>query len=137
VIRRFPAPSEPGSDSHYDPWTIKLWDGLLADSIRSGRDSIEVLAPDSRRKFTIRGHGAGGWEDIMELIDKAHRPVLRRLKVMAGFGLVRPTATEQGRFHFSVRDHVYAIEVTVTVGPDGAETAVVELSTQPVEEPAQ
>ena len=137
MIRQFPTPLEPGADSHSDPWTTKLWDGLLTDSIRRGRDCIEVLPPDSRRMFTIRGHGPNGWEDIMVPIGKMHGAFLRRLKVMAGFGLVRPSPAEHGQFHFSDRDRVYEVDVTVTAGPDGAETAVVRLPTQPVQESAQ
>ena len=133
-MRQFPTPPEPGADPHFDPWTNKLWDGLLADSIRRGRDCIEVLPPDSRRMFTIRGHGPDGWEDIMVPIGKMHRAFLRRLKVMAGFGLVRGSPAERGRFHFSDRDRVYDVDVTVTASPDGAETAVVRLLVQPAQE---
>ena len=110
-----------------------MWDGLLEDSIRRGRDCLEVLPPNSRRMFTIRGHGPDGWENIMVPTGKMHRAVLRRLKVMAGFGLVRSGPVELGRFLFSVRDRVYAVGVTVTVGPNGAESAFVQLATQPVQ----
>jgi len=89
--------------------------------------------PEPSRKAVIRWFVDDAWEEMIELPSAMYPAFLQRLKVMAGFSLARRPPVEQGRFHFELRGAVYEITVTVRVGPDGSQEAMVDLPSAPLE----
>ena len=154
MIHQYPAPHGPYDGSAEEAPIVKLWYGLLADCIKRGSERIHVLPldqsedpepyrfldqnelrdegdPELDRTFCIRAFVNGAWEDITKPPLKLYRAFLQRLKVMAGFSLATRNPIEEGRFRFVIRGSVYDIRVTVRVGSDGSEEAMVDLPSGP------
>ena len=154
MIRQYPAPHDPYDGSAEEAPIAKLWYGLLADCIKRGSQRIHILPldqpehpepyrfldqnelrdegdPELDKTFCIRAFVNGAWEDITKPPLKLYRAFLQRLKVMAGFSLATRHPIEEGRFRFVIRGSVYEIGVTVRVGSDGSEEAMIDLPPGP------
>jgi type II secretory ATPase GspE/PulE/Tfp pilus assembly ATPase PilB-like protein len=142
MIRHFPASHEPydGSVEH-EPF-VKLWHGLIADAIRRGYEHIHLFPSPSALSrpadslaatFTIRVYTHGEWQELLSPTIKMYSGVLRRLKVMASFGMARRMPLERGRFRYAFRSAIHEIEVTVRIRPDGWEEAMVDVPRDPIE----
>ena len=160
MIRRYPEPHEPYDGSAEESPIAKMWHGVLTDSLKRGCRQIHIFLsdppdppvlvrsgpykeidemltdeplPEPSRKAVIRWLVDDAWEEMIELPSAMYPAFLQRLKVMAGFSLARRPPVEQGRFHFELRGAVYEITVTVRVGPDGSQEAMVDLPSAPLE----
>ncbi len=133
MIRQFPVPHEPFDGSVEESPLVKLWYGLLADSLKRGCERLHVLPSDTPDKFVVRAYAQGAWQDVMPIPAKMYAAFLQRLKVMASFSLAKRMAHEQGRFRLELRGSVYEIGVEVRVRPDGSQDAMIDLPSQPVQ----
>ena len=158
MIRQYPAPHDPYNGSVEETPLVKLWYGLLTDSLKRRGERIHLFlsdrferpqldepldedvlveveeeSPDAYRTFMIRVYANGAWEDVMKPPASMYPAFLQRLKVMANFSLARRLPMEQGRFRFAIGDSVYDIGVTVRVRPDGSQEAMVDLPLAPVQ----
>ena len=157
MVRRFP-PTDQYDGSADDAPVSKLWYGILADSLKRGGKQIhlflsdlpepspllagfeqidELLAdaplPEPERVAVVRAYVNDGWEDMIKLPGKMYGAILQRLKIMSSFSLARRPPVEHGRFLLQSSGAVYEIEVTVRVRPDGAQEAMIDLPSAPVE----
>jgi type II secretory ATPase GspE/PulE/Tfp pilus assembly ATPase PilB-like protein len=129
--RQFPVPHEPFDGSAEDSPIVKFWYALLSDCLKRGHQKIHVLPPDST-VFSVRAFSDGSWLQIVEPPAPMYRAFMRRLKVMANLNLVRRVPEEEGRFRFAAGPSVFEVKVTMRIGPDGREEAMIDLPTRSV-----
>ncbi len=151
MIRQYPALHEPHDGSVEDSPIVRLWYGLLTDCLSRKYERIHLFLSDPSelperdefddpdedfeafRTFTIRAYTGGAREELMKPSAKMYAAFLQRLKIMAGFSLARRPPIEQGRFHFTVRNSVYEIQVTVRAPSDSSQEAMVDLPLSPLQ----
>jgi type II secretory ATPase GspE/PulE/Tfp pilus assembly ATPase PilB-like protein len=111
------------SDDANEKPVNRLCNLILAEGLLNGATRIRIAASD-REQGTVEYEIGNVWRQVMKVPIQAHRPIMDRLKDMAGLYVGR-LPNQLGHIRVDHRGKHHQLDLQLAFEPNGGETALV------------